>query len=75
VVILSWELWQRRFASDALIVGRTIRLNREGYTVIGVMPASFRLLGFVQQLWTQKQITLVRLAIQSGIALVRYLTL
>lgn len=51
-VILSHELWDRRFASDPEIVGRTIRLNREDYTVVGVMPASFRLLGFTTQLWT-----------------------
>src|SRR5229473_1117486 len=52
VVILSHELWERHFGSDASLIGRTIRLNRENYTVIGVMPASFRLLGFTPQLWT-----------------------
>ena len=38
-VILSQELWARRFGS-ASIIGRTIRLNRENYTVIGIMPAN-----------------------------------
>ncbi len=52
VMILSHDLWQRRFASDASIIGSTVRLNREPYTVIGVMPASFRLMGFTPQLWT-----------------------
>ena len=52
VVILSHELWERRFGSDASLIGSTIRLNRENYTVIGAMPANFRLLGFVPQLWT-----------------------
>ena len=52
VVILSHELWERRFGSDVSLIGSTIRLNRESYTVIGVMPANFRLLGFVPQLWT-----------------------
>jgi putative ABC transport system permease protein len=52
VVILSHDLWERRFGSDASLVGRIIRLNREDYTVIGVMPESFRLLGFTPQLWT-----------------------
>lgn len=51
-VILSHELWERRFASDPSIIGRMVRLNRENYTVIGIMPANFRLLGFTTQLWT-----------------------
>jgi len=51
VVILSHDLWERRFGSDASVIGRTIRLNREPHTVIGVMPASFRLLGYTPQLW------------------------
>jgi putative ABC transport system permease protein len=52
VAILSHELWERQFGSDPLVVGRTIRLNRENYSVIGVMPATFRLMGFTPQLWT-----------------------
>lgn len=52
VVILSHQLWARSFGSDASVIGRTIRLNREPYSVVGVMPASFRLLGFPVQLWT-----------------------
>ena len=52
VAVLSHELWERRFGSDVSLIGGTIRLNRENYTVIGVMPANFRLMGFVPQLWT-----------------------
>jgi putative ABC transport system permease protein len=52
VVILSHELWERQFGSDVSLTGKTVRLNRENYTVIGVMPSSFRLLGFTPQLWT-----------------------
>jgi putative ABC transport system permease protein len=51
-VILSHALWERRFASDPSIIGRIIRLNRENYTVVGVMPTNFHLLGFTTQLWT-----------------------
>jgi len=57
VVILSHDLWERRFGSDASSIGRIIRLNREDYTVIGVMPASFHLLGFTPQLWTPLVLT------------------
>jgi putative ABC transport system permease protein len=42
-VILSYELWQRRFGSDQSIIGRSIQLNGKPQTVIGVMPASARL--------------------------------
>jgi putative ABC transport system permease protein len=56
-VVLSHELWDRRFGSDPSVVGRTIRLDRETYTVIGVMPASFRLMGFMPELWTPLVIT------------------
>src|SRR6266481_3325813 len=57
VAILSHELWERRFGSDASLIGRNIRLNRENYTVIGVMPPNFRLLGFTPQLWTPLVLT------------------
>ena len=51
VVILGHDLWEQQFGSDNSILGRTIRLNREDYTVIGVMPSSFRLMGFTPHLW------------------------
>ena len=57
VVILSHELWERQFASDASLIGRAIRLNRENYTVIGIMPSSFHLTGFTPQLWTPLEMT------------------
>lgn len=52
VVILSHGLWARRFASDPSIIGQVVHLNREDYTVVGVMGANFRLLEFTPQLWT-----------------------
>ena len=42
-VILSDELWKRRFGGDAAAIGRTIRLDGTGYTIVGVMPAGFKL--------------------------------
>jgi putative ABC transport system permease protein len=55
VVILSHGLWGRRFGSDRAVLGRTLRLNGEGYTVIGVMPPSFRFPAQVD-LWTPLRI-------------------
>jgi predicted permease len=57
VAILSHELWERRFGSNPSVIGSTIRLNRENYVVIGVMPASFRLMGFTPQLWAPLTLT------------------
>jgi len=41
VVVLSDRLWRDRFNADPHIIGQTITLNRAGFTVLGVMPASF----------------------------------
>ncbi len=41
VAILSHGLWQRRFGSDKNILGETISLDGNSYTIIGVMPAGF----------------------------------
>ena len=39
--ILSHGLWQRLFAGDLAILGQSIQLRGEPYTVVGIMPASF----------------------------------
>jgi putative ABC transport system permease protein len=40
--IISHSLWQRRFSADRQIIGRSITLNDQGYTVIGVLAPDFR---------------------------------
>jgi len=42
VVILSERLWRTRFAREPHIVGKSINLDQRSFTVVGVMPASFR---------------------------------
>lgn len=43
VMLLGDGLWKRRFASSPEVVGRTVTLNGEQRTIVGVMPASFQL--------------------------------
>ena len=40
-VMLGYSLWQRRFAADPSIAGKTIRLRDQPYTVVGVLPPDF----------------------------------
>jgi putative ABC transport system permease protein len=49
-VVLSYELWQKQFRGAPDAVGRTVYVNAEPYTVVGVMPARF---GFPEraELW------------------------
>ena len=45
-VVLSHRLWQRRFNSDPNVLGKSIVLDGQGYTVIGVMPLEFKFAPF-----------------------------
>ena len=51
VAILGERLWQRRFGSDRDIIGKTITINAQPVTVIGVMPAGFDF-PFDSEVWT-----------------------
>ncbi len=42
-VLISEGLWQRKFGSDPRVLGKTIILDGQGRTVIGIIPVSFRL--------------------------------
>ncbi len=41
VVVISYQYWRRRFASDPAIVGKTISLNGHPFMIIGVTPPEF----------------------------------
>ena len=68
VAVVSYRLWQNRYAGDPGIVGKTIQLNRHPYTIVGVAPKGFRgvmiglrsdiflPLGMDEQVWGSKRI-------------------
>lgn len=43
VAIVSYEFWQRRLGGTPDIIGRTITLDAESHSIIGVLPAGFRM--------------------------------
>lgn len=51
IVLLTYECWATKFGADPRIVGSTIDLNEEKYTVVGVMPAGFAFAG-EHDVWT-----------------------
>ncbi len=46
VAVIGHGLWRRRFGGDPQTVGRTIALNGEPYTIVGIMPPGFRFAPF-----------------------------
>jgi hypothetical protein len=57
VIVLSHGAWQRRFGGDRGAIGRTVRLDGDPYTVIGVMPRSFPPQFLETEVWTPLGIT------------------
>jgi putative ABC transport system permease protein len=42
VVVISYLMWREHFREDPAAIGRTVRLNGEDYTVVGVLPETFQ---------------------------------
>jgi predicted permease len=51
VAIVSERLWRNRFGAEANLVGRSITLNGEPHTVIGIMPAAMRFPSRLTDVW------------------------
>ena len=50
VVLLGHAIWRDRFASDRSVLGRTVHIDGQPHTVVGVMPEDFRFPGG-EDLW------------------------
>jgi hypothetical protein len=53
VVIVSQRFWQQRLSGDPRIIGTTMQLNRQPFTVIGIMPTVFNVPSGVD-IWVPK---------------------
>ena len=62
VVVLSYPLWQSRYGGDGNILNRTILLNGEKHTVVGVMPAGFQWLESEERLFVPLALNAEQLA-------------
>jgi len=53
VVVISYGLWQRRFNSDPALIGKTVTINNQGLTVIGIAPPQYTgmLRGLASEVW------------------------
>ena len=56
-VVLGDSLWRRRFGGDPALVGRSIRLDDQNYTVIGIMPPKFRFPTPWREMWVPLVLT------------------
>jgi len=49
--VISFDLWQRRFNADPRIIGKTLTLASQLYTVIGIMPEQFKYVFVSSSVW------------------------
>ena len=58
VVVVNDSLWRRRFGSDPSLIGRALTLEDKSYTVIGILPPSFRFLDFSLDFSNEREVEL-----------------
>ena len=42
VVVMAASLWQRQFGGDPALIGKSLHINEQQYTVVGILPKSFQ---------------------------------
>lgn len=57
VVVIGYDAWRGRFGADPGIVGRTLVLDGEPYTVVGVLPRGFTLSGERTEIWAPVEVS------------------
>jgi len=57
VVVLSDGFWKRKFGADPAVLGRTLRLDEQNYTIVGVMPPDFEFRYSEAELWMPLRLT------------------
>jgi putative ABC transport system permease protein len=57
VVVLAHQFWRNRFAADSTVVGKTVRLDGQAFTIVGVLPREFRF-GGLNDIYTPLEIPL-----------------
>jgi putative ABC transport system permease protein len=65
LVVLSYPLWQRRFGGDASVIGRSILMDGEATTVVGVMPRGFFFPDNQTDYWIPASFTPKQLAVRT----------
>ena len=56
VVVLSYEFWRRHYGGAHDVIGTTLRLDNEGYTILGVMPRGFQIAQSAGEFWVPLQL-------------------
>jgi predicted permease len=59
VVVIGFGLWQRRFAADPDLIGKTIRINNQALTVVGIAPPEYSGItsGWATEIWVPTMMT------------------